>query len=537
MSDRARYDLLLDAVREGGDSTSDETALLLWFMREVMQVKDLDEYEVVMDDPESPIDGLLLERPEEAPKPILHLFECKLRDEPFEVDREMISAFGETVARFAAGKLTESGSRAFRNATLALNLSTEPLAGVELRPTLVVGGTVSPKVRSDADALGIVVYELDWLTHLAQALRGPGLLTRRLPVRCPRNRRFCTTTGAGELAVCEVRARDLAQWPGIDDRTLFGLNVRGELRQNKVRSGLDEALHTPGDHDDFIAYHNGLTVLCEELEYTDDEVIVTNLSVVNGAQSLLAFHRNRELLRDSDARVIVKFVAFRVGDMDFPTEVARRSNSQTAVNPRNLRANDPIQVELVRQFASCPDYSYVVKPDATRQPPGDAITNDDAAQWLCAIYQERPWLAVKRTELFRDPNYGRVFNADVTAAHIVLARRIWQAVQDRKVEFPDPYTRAWRLTTIMAIYLVGQALRAAEETAWWVEDPAAATQTGDFQQRVMELVSMVAETMRAYHKQRLEQFGNDDFKVDFKRENTAVDLARRVAKARRSTTS
>jgi hypothetical protein len=532
----ADFDDLLSAVRSDGDEAPLERSLLLWFVRHVMQVTDSDEYELVFEAPTRPIDGLLVETSSEEEQATLHIFEVKAKvTGSIELTDGDVDLFMQRLKFLDANGLEDTSDRVLRAAALHAGLQNKLPWSQHFRmsPALVVAGELTPKGLERAREAGIRVFDLPWLARLARALRGPGLLSVVEHVSCPRNRRFESRTGVGAIVVCEVHATELAEWPGIDDRTLFGLNVRGELRQNRVRTGLDTAIRTTPDHPNFIAFHNGLTVLCHHLDYTPDEVIVTGLSVVNGAQSLLAFRRNRERLIHSDLRVLVKFVEYRDEDAAFATEVARRSNTQTAVNPRNLRANDPKQLALIEEFRQhFPEYAYIVKPEATRQPPGDAITNDDAAQWICALYQERPWVAVKRTELFRDEQYHRIFAPDLEAAHIVLARRIYDAIQDGKPKFPEPYRGAWRLTTLMAIYLVGQALRADRGLAMWLREPGAAL-TPNLDTELSALVRRVADAMSSYHRERVAQFGHDDFKVDFKRENTALDLASRVAEHQR----
>src|SRR5439155_11928114 len=136
------------------------------------------------------------------------------------------------------------------------------------------------------------------------------------------------------IMIAAVKATDVVNWPGIDDRSLFDLNVRRELSPNRVRKELDGAINRQQDHPNFVAFHNGLTVVCDEFSTDNGQVTVTNPSVVNGAQSAVAFHSNAPALSD-DLRVIVKFVACGT-QSQLSREVGRRSNMQNPVNARNL---------------------------------------------------------------------------------------------------------------------------------------------------------------------------------------------------------
>lgn len=129
-----------------------------------------------------------------------------------------------------------------------------------------------------------------------------------------------------------------------------------------MRRELDAAIKRKADHPNFLAFHNGLTVLCGEIrELKNGDLRISGLSVVNGAQSVIAFKRNEKYITKS-LHVLVKFV--EAGDNpDLAGEVARRSNTQNPVNPRNLRALDGRQLLLLQQFEQYPDFEYAVRPD------------------------------------------------------------------------------------------------------------------------------------------------------------------------------
>ena len=75
--------------------------------------------------------------------------------------------------------------------------------------------------------------------------------TRRLPavnrvsVPVARGDRLVVEAEDYRASVAAVRANDIVKWPGIEDRTLFNLNVRRQLPANKVRSALDRATNQP----------------------------------------------------------------------------------------------------------------------------------------------------------------------------------------------------------------------------------------------------------------------------------------------------
>ena len=128
-------------------------------------------------------------------------------------------------------------------------------------------------------------------------------------------------------------------------------------------------------------------------------------------------------------------------------EISWRSNTQTAVNSRNLVALGGPQQKLVTEFAkSFPDH-LETRPDASLSATNaPTIKNDDAAQLLCAVYNAMPWLAVKRPALFETDNHAMIFNEHVSAAHVVFVDAIKRAVEAEKDRVPVVYRKSWQLT-------------------------------------------------------------------------------------------
>ena len=112
---------------------------------------------------------------------------------------------------------------------------------------------------------------------------------------------------AAQMALALVPATQLVRLPGIENLTLFDLNVRLGLGNTKINRELRQTIKTGGEHALFPAYHNGLTLLTDGLRVTDDGLELDGLAVVNGCQSLLALYRERSAL-SPDLKLVVKVV-------------------------------------------------------------------------------------------------------------------------------------------------------------------------------------------------------------------------------------
>jgi hypothetical protein len=536
MTRQQAYDLLSSYANTSDASGLKKTrsVLLLWFLKNVYGLDDLDAYEFICDgDNDQGIDGLYVEPPEvEDDLYTLTLFQSKYPERPAQVGPKDIKDFvGSAVPFQTADGLAALLENPIEPELLALIKRYElakRLRDDELKVRLIfvtaghLNAAALRQVRATNHRHGeqfLTVYDIDLIGGVCKALEGVKPVEKTVTVESPADLRFMTKAGQNRVAVCSVKASEIVEWPGIEDRSLFDLNVRRELRRNRVRKELDRAIARTADHRNFIAFHNGLTVVCEKLTRRASSLNITNFSVVNGAQSVIAFYANRASLTD-DLRILVKFV--EVGSQNpVAREVARRSNMQNPVNARNLRALDGRQLIIVQEFASAyPHIYYETRPDT--KVPGDyssVIKNDDAAQLLCAMYTQKPWLAVKRLALFEDA-YTEVFRPEITADHIVFANLVRERIEVGKHRFPALYRGAWALTALVGVYFVGQLMRTDDDLQTILSSPEdALTDPPALNTTLDALVRHAAATLRQRVEQKRARNQFDDFKVDFKNES------------------
>jgi hypothetical protein len=515
--------------------------LLLWYLRNVMGIDDLEAYEYICDgDSDQGVDGLYLERAYEGQEfDVLHIFQSKYPESPKNIGVTEIRSLVGTVAPFETvnglKKLVKGDLEPeLRQLIQRFDLETLLERGtLRVEATLVAAGALTDEARRLLEAhnesrgrrLFHGVDALD-LLPIIEAFTSPATVKGIVRVAASSSQRFIAPLESSRVAVCSVPVTDLVAWPGIDDRRLFDLNVRRELsRSSKVRRALDRAITKRPDHKNFLAFHNGLTVVCSKIDDSHpDYLTLTDVSVVNGAQSTIAFRDNRQSIT-TDLRVVVKFVEVP-GERQLAREVAIRSNTQNPVNPRHLRARDGVQLRLEAEMKKhYPSITYELRPDATMPASGKTIQNDDAAQLLCAVYNQEPWHAVRRLLLFESDFYTSIFTRATTAARIVLVDLIARRVQANKSRFPGEYLRSWRLTKLVAVYLVGQLLRTSPDLMKILDNPATSLRSRGLSSTLDRLVKFAAAAMKTRQEELDVQGDPDDFKVDFKRESALKELA------------
>lgn len=272
-----------------------------------------------------------------------------------------------------------------------------------------------------------------------------------------------------QIAIALVRASDVVRLPGIEDLGLFHFNVRLGLGKTRINKEIQATIGKRGEHDLFPAYHNGLTLITSKLNPKDGAIELTDLSVVNGCQSLLALRDSQGFLSDA-LRLIVKVI--EVGaDKTLAETITFRSNNQNPVNIRDQRATDAIQRDLQRQVrdAFAGRFDYLVRRGETPQA-SEFIENDKAAQLILAIRREEPWSAVRRTRLF-DDEYHRIFNRDVDAFKIRAAFLIDKAVEAVRDQLVPALQASFAAIRFTLCHLLAVAVRQSDAGRRFLEAP------------------------------------------------------------------
>lgn len=542
----------LASTAEAGGLAKERSVLLLWFLRNVVGIDDLDAYEFVCDgDDDGGVDALYLEQSTgDEDHETLVVFQSKYTQGPTAVGPNAFNRLLSIASQFKTAAalqsfLADQVEPKLRDLIARFELHRKLEEGrytdghLRIRLALVTTGMLNAQAEQLVEATNhaeragyLTVYDLRRLGPLAQAVAAPTAPQGVIDVPCTPAERVIIGNSPSRVAMAAVRAEDIVGWPGIDDRTLFDLNVRRELRRNRVRDQLDGAIRRTNEHKDFLAYHNGLTVVCDGFTDEADRLIVTNASVVNGAQSAVALARAAaEGDLTPELRIFVKFVEV-AGRPQLAKEVSWRSNTQNAVNARNLVALGGPQARIVRDFEEhFPGILYEIRPDASlnAQETRHVIANDEAAQLLCAVYNAMPWLAVKRLVLFDSENHALIFNEGIGASHVMLCEIIRERVDAEVNLFPELYRKSWRLTRIIAIYLVGQILRSDTELQKILEDPTVALQDRSALNAALELpVRVAAATLKQRADAHVREETADEFNVEFKRQSIAQALRDRA---------
>lgn len=343
------------------------------------------------------------------------------------------------------------------------------------------------------------------------------------------------------IAVALVTAPALVRLPGIDDLSIFELNVRLGLGKTRINKELGSTIGKPAEHPLFPAYHNGLTLLSRKVTVEDGEMILDGVSVVNGCQSLLALYNNRTHLTPG-LRLLVKVI--ELGEsLDLVDSITYRTNNQNPVNARDLRSTDPIQRDLQAQVRE--DYGdelgYAIRNGETISAP-ESLDNTTAAQLAMAVYVHEPWNAVRKVKLF-DEEYHRVFGRSMNGHRLYLLHNLNKLVAGKKGQLRGDLEASFASVRFTVLHLLGLLISSFPEGQSFMETPERwlPAKKGEVLEAVGELADEVIDSLNFYVESKEEEAAESgttfDPKVAFKSkagvqplERDVLQMSRRAAR-------
>ncbi|MCL4555828.1 MAG: AIPR family protein [Gammaproteobacteria bacterium] len=236
----------------------------------------------------------------------------------------------------------------------------------------------------------------------------------------------------GKVSIAHIHA--LMQEHGDQ---LFKQNVRDFLGFSKVvNHAIRETLLDANKRDDFFFLNNGITMVCDKIDYAAgvDSVRakITNAQIINGGQTSKTIHavvEGHPEINFSDTYVLVRVYQIDMyADDEFVNAITTATNSQNAIFAKDLKANDPIQKEIEQGLAAY-QVQYLRRRNH-RRAQGMDIRMDVAAEVLLSAVLKRPQDAKYRKTLhFGDEFYADIFdqqqmNVEVIYFSVMLFKKI-----------------------------------------------------------------------------------------------------------------
>ncbi|QIY78556.1 AIPR family protein [Chromobacterium violaceum] len=268
-----------------------------------------------------------------------------------------------------------------------------------------------------------------------------------------------------------AKAIDLIRLPGIQNQSLFDLNVRGPLGKTKVNKDIEKTLKETRMHKTFPLFHNGITIVCNFAEVEGDVITINKYYVVNGCQSLTVLYRNASQLTD-DLRVMVRIVC--VDEKSELTDtITTISNNQNGVKNRDFKSNHIIQVRLQNEIRERFEgrYEYEVKRGEVLTA-DRIISNEKAGLQLIAFDLKEPWTTHRSYQVF-DEKYNSIFGRpEVTGYRLVLLDKLFSSIENKVDKIENALFGKYTLTKYLILYVLRRLFENDRVGREIIENPA-----------------------------------------------------------------
>ncbi|MGW0161437.1 AIPR family protein [Mycobacterium sp. NPDC003323] len=458
---------------------TESRAFLGWFLENYYRLDETEAQDAICDGPDDKgIDGIYVDHTLER----IDVFQTKL----YQVGAGQDKTLGDSALKHFAGSLDQlatketavelarqTGNVELRELITAEGIPALIESGYEVRGFFVTNVAMDDNAKSYLATRGdITVHDVDRLTANWVA---PGEST---PVSSPTSFQLDGhevieyRTPEATVYITTVLASDLITLDGLQSGELFSWNVRQALGKTKVNKAIAISVKQQSEHKNFMLFHNGLTVLAEEVEHDKETFTINGYTVVNGCQSLSTLNEHRSHITD-ELRILTRVIKIPP-QSELAAKITRNSNNQNSISARDLQSNSTLQRRLQTEFHSefAGVIDYEIKRGETHSAP-EVITNEDAARVLLAFDLEQPWSCHQSYRLFDELHSDIFGRPGVNAARIASLIAIQDSISDSLIKLDNQLFAGYRLTQYFLVYLVRQALADDEVGIDFIKDPKA----------------------------------------------------------------
>jgi hypothetical protein len=171
---------------------------------------------------------------------------------------------------------------------------------------------------------------------------------------------------SAEVQLCFVPTVEIARMMSQYRNSILQYNPRCYvgIRNTGVNADIKDSISNT-DHNEFSLLNNGITVICNEINYNDNtaqrgraSITVSNPQIVNGGQTAFTlahlYENNKDRSIFNNKEVLTKFIIIIGNRDDMIEKISDATNNQNPIKPRDKVSNDPemirLQSELFDQF-------------------------------------------------------------------------------------------------------------------------------------------------------------------------------------------
>lgn len=337
-------------------------------------------------------------------------------------------------------------------------------------------------------------------------------------------------SNTAKVVIAPVLAVDLVQMEGIENQQLFDLNLRKDLEKTKVNKDIGKSIDDTSEHGNFLIYHNGITIICDKLDTSDEgKVKIQGYSVVNGCQTVSSLYRNKSKVTQ-DLRILTRIIQVNANQSALISRITYNSNNQNGIKARDFRSNTQTQVRLQQEInSSYSDYFYEIK---RGDEPGQRIVieNTLAGQILLAFDLKRPWAVQRYSKIFDDLHQEIFARPEVGGRRIIVLFDLYKEIKRDLLKVEPSLFGGYQITKFFLLYLLSEVLSDDEVGKDFYKKPEDFYGTSDQKENLLKCIHIILGDLIIDLNGEFKEAGGEDFdfKATFKAPNLLRSLTNKV---------
>lgn len=330
--------------------------------------------------------------------------------------------------------------------------------------------------------------------------------------------------------IAPIKASELVELKGINDQSIFDYNVRGALGNTKINKGIVNSIKNSALHKQFPLFHNGITIVAENVERTEDKIIIKKFYVVNGCQSLTSLYRNSQHITD-DLRILTKVIKVPINS-DLSSKITEYSNSQNGVKPRDFKSYSQIQVRLQNEVTSKfgTDYYYEIKRADNTPSNLEVISNETTGVILMSFDLEEPWNTHRKYRIFEDAHNDLFARPEVTASRVVFLKLLDNISSEKILSLENQLIARYALTRYTLIYIIKNILKKDELGQKLITNPESFVKDSSSRTKLVTALSAIVDEIIIDLDAEINDLDEEfDYKSNLRNESWVKNLSKVIS--------
>ncbi|MCD8772210.1 AIPR family protein [Mammaliicoccus sciuri] len=199
---------------------------------------------------------------------------------------------------------------------------------------------------------------------------------------------------------------------------LFNMNIRRYIKSKNVDESIIRSMRK--NPEDFWVMNNGITIACKDYIPDGDNIKVYDFSIVNGGQTTHLIAKNLDSSKEDFYLMckIIKKNNSKGDERSFFNSIAEATNSQKAIQPKDLKANAPEMIQLHDILLNHGIFLEIKRGINTpRKYATNKIKNEEFAQIFYSFVYQKPGTArsAKRSLFANNNHYKSIFKLNYAA--------------------------------------------------------------------------------------------------------------------------